>query len=310
MRIDRMLAITIMLLNRNKVTAKELAQKFEVSLRTIYRDIEAINLAGIPIISLQGNTGGFSIVESYKLNHQLFTPDNISAILSSLKGINNTLQDIQLDSAIEKITALIPKEKREYLNLHLEQFVVDILPWGYNERLKDKIKEIQPAITSQQLIHFEYCNSKGENSVRVVEPMTIVFKGYTWYLFGFCQLKSDYRIFRLSRIKKLKVLTDNFDRKDKSYRDFANIRLHNSKEVELILKFSSNISFKVRDYFDDDQIETLKNGDLIVRITFPEDDWIYNFILSYGEGVEVLGPPHIRKKITEKAQKILSNYQT
>lgn len=136
-----MLTITIMLLNRERISAKELADKFEISVRTVYRDIEAINLAGIPIISYSGNNGGFGIMENYKIDRQLLTLNDMTAILSALKGVNTTLEDRELDSAIEKIKSLLPRDRAFEMDQRSEQIIFDILPWGPGSRQKNGEKK-------------------------------------------------------------------------------------------------------------------------------------------------------------------------
>ena len=309
MRIDRMLSIVVMLLNRNRISARELSEKFEVSIRTIYRDIDAINLAGIPIISYSGNNGGFGIIENYKIDHQLLTFNDMCAILSALKGINTTFEDKELDSAIEKIKSLVPKDKADSLDLYLQQVVIDILPWGYTKKQKERIKTIQNSIINNNILEFNYKNTKGEETKRKVEPITLVFKGYAWYLFGYCLLKNDYRVFRLSRMKKVLILKEIFDRKNISYQDFMKYDTAETKIVSLVLKFSPEVRVRVEDFFGEEQIEYQENGDMIVKISFPEDQWVYSFILGFGEYIEVLEPEHIRKIIQEKAKKIINNYK-
>lgn len=309
MRIDRMLSIIVMLLNRDRISARELSDKFEVSIRTVYRDIDAINLAGIPIVSYSGNNGGFGILDNYKIDHQLLTFDDMCAMLSALKGVNTTLEDKELDSAIEKIKSLVPKDKADRLDLYLQQIVIDILPWGYTNVKKERMKVIQKAIINNNFLKFKYKNSKGEDSIRKVEPMTLIYKGYAWYLFSFCYLKNQYRIFRLSRMKNLEILNDTFIRKNMSYHDFMNPDSANIKIVPLILKFTPDVRGRVEDYFEEEQIEYHENGNMIVNVSFPEDQWIYSFILSFGEYVEVLKPEYIREIIQEKAKKIINNYK-
>ena len=310
MRIDRMLSITVMLLNRERVAARELAQRFEVSVRTIYRDIEAINLAGIPIVSYPGNNGGYGIMENYKIDRQVLTLKDMIAIVSSLKGINTALEDQELDSAIEKIRSLVPKNKTDQLELHLEQMVIDILPWGYPKRHKERLKMIYESIVHNRLLHFVYRNSKGEKRSRTVEPMTLVFKGYTWYLFAYCCMREDYRLFRLSRMNNLKSQDQFFARRRGSYRDFMEPDERKLNMAHLVLRFSPRARVRVEDYFDEEQISIRRDGSLIVKVSFPEDEWVYSFILSYGEDVEVVEPLHIRKIVKEKAKKITSLYQT
>jgi predicted DNA-binding transcriptional regulator YafY len=309
MRIDRMLAIIVMLLNRDRITARELADKFEVSVRTVYRDIEAINLAGIPVISFSGNDGGFGIMENYRLDRQLLTLNDMFSILSALKGINTGLKTAELESAIEKISSLVPKEKSGEMNLRFQQLVIDINPWRCSDKLKNILRKVQDAINGNNIMKIKYSNIKGESLQRIIEPMTLILNGYTWYLFAFCRKRSDYRMFKLTRIKTINKLQQNFIRRDASYKDYMKQDNESSSIVHLVLKFSSKIRARVEEYFSEDQIKILKDGDIIVNVSYPEDEWVYSIILSYGEYVEVLKPPHIRKIIGEKAKKILGQYK-
>jgi predicted DNA-binding transcriptional regulator YafY len=310
MRIDRLLAITIMLLNRDRISARALAEYFEVSVRTIYRDVDALNLAGIPIISYPGNSGGFGIVESYKIDRQLLTLDNMMTILTTLKGVNITLEDRQLDMAIEKISSLIPVEKDNEIRQHFNKMVIDISPWGYGRRQKDKLKMIYQALNDNKLLKLTYYNTKGEETERAVEPMTLIFKGFGWYLFAYCRNKNDFRLFRLSRMRNLHILSETFSRKDVSYRGYDMKLSKSINWVKLELKFSKEARVRVEDQFEPDQIRCQEDGSLIVNVSFPEDTWVYATILSYGEQVEVLKPEYIREIILEKIKKTAGIYET
>ena len=304
-----MLAITVMLLNKDRISAKELADKFEVSVRTIYRDIDAINLAGIPIISYQGNNGGFGILPNYKIDRQLLTLKDIQSILSALKGVNLAFDNRELDTAIEKIHNLVPKEKTDELNLHLEQIVIDILPWGFTQKQKELIKIIHAAIAESKLLSFKYRNYNNEFISRTVEPMTLIFKGYAWYLFGFCLVRNDYRLFRLSRIKGIKTLDQIFIRRNKSYRELSENGENKPPLINLVLRFNDNARVRLEDYFDEEHLEYEKDDSIIVRASWPFEEWIYSYILGFGSDVEVLEPAHIRKTIKDKAEKILQFYK-
>ncbi|MBN2401782.1 MAG: YafY family transcriptional regulator [Spirochaetes bacterium] len=309
MRIDRMLAITVMLLNRDRISARELAEKFEVSVRTIYRDIDAINLAGIPVVSYPGNDGGFGIMENYKIDRQLLTLNDMLTILSALKGINTGLKNSEVENAIEKISNLVPKEKAEEMELFFRQMVIDIAPYGHSEKYKNNLKVIQRSIADNKLLRIIYTNIKGEKLERIIEPMTLIMRGYIWYLFAFCRERNNFRIFRLSRIKNIQVLEQNFTRKDQSHEKYINQKDETQPETPIVLKFSPAARVKVEDYFEEEQIEILENGDMIVRVSYPEDEWVYSFILSYGESVEVLEPPHIKKIIRDKIKMVLEKYK-
>ncbi|MBE1304283.1 YafY family transcriptional regulator [Clostridium botulinum] len=310
MKINRLLAIVVMLLNREKISASELAEKFEVSVRTIYRDIEAVNLAGIPIVSQIGNNGGFYIIDNYKINHQLLTLEDMISIIEALKNMNRFLEDKSIDVAIEKVKNIVPKEKKEVFDLHFDQMFIDTLPWGFKkcgeENLKYRI--IHNAVESKKCIAFDYRNSKSEYNCRQVEPLTLVFKGFSWYLFSFCKLKNDYRFFKLSRMENLTILDEKISENRISYKEYININKTQEVPTRVLLKFNEKVRYRVDDCFDKNDIKIQEDGSVIVDTYFLEDDWVYSMILSYGEYVEVLEPNNIREIIKNKCKKINDIY--
>ena len=308
MRIDRMLSIVVMLLNRRSITAKELAEKFEVSLRTVYRDIDAINEAGIPIVSTQGSGGGFSIMENYKLNHQVLTLEDTRTILMALKGISTTVRGQGMERAMEKISSLVPKDKKEELERNMDQLVIDYLPWGYNEEFQQRIQNLNKAIVGNLLVDLDYLNLKGERITRTIEPMTLMFKGYNWYLFAYCRLRENGRLFKLSRVKEITVTHRTYLRRNISFKSYIKDEFSTGPPVDLVLRFSNEVRQRVEEYFSQNQIEKVDDSHLVVRVTFPEDFWVYSYILSYGHYVEVLEPPHIREMIKEISGKVHQQY--
>ncbi len=305
-----MLAITVLLLNRKRISAKELSERFEVSVRTIYRDIEAINMAGIPVISYPGNNGGFGIMDNYKFDRQVMTLNDMVAILSALKGVSGAIDSRNLDSAIEKITSVFPREASHASEGMAEQLIIDILPWGYRKRQRDVLQEIQKAIQQCRELTFLYRNARGESVTRTVEPMTLILKGFAWYLFAYCTLKDDYRIFRLSRISELEPPGREFVRKNASYKDYMKEDEAPPSMVDLLLRFMPPVRHRVEDYFDPEVIHEQEDGSLLVRVSFPEDEWVYSHLLSYGENLKVEEPLHVRIILQQKAKKIAALYQT
>jgi len=304
-----MLTIIVMLLNRPRISAKELADKFEVSIRTVYRDIDAINQAGIPVISYQGNNGGFGIMENYKLSHQLLTFENLSSILSALKGFNSSFGDSGLDSSIEKLRNLVPKDKVDELSQHMQQIIITKQPWTESTKYKERISLLRQAIESTHMVHIDYKNYVGEISSRQVEPISLVFKGYTWYLFAYCRLKNDFRLFRLSRIQDMSVENRRFEHRNVEYDDLYNQETQKLQKSEITLKFNPKIKTKVGDIFDQDQIEELETGELLVRADFTESDWYYSLILSFGEWVEVISPTEVRTEVKRRIVEMAEKYK-
>lgn len=310
MKIDRLLSIIVILLNKDNITAKELANRFEVSVRTIYRDIETINLSGIPIVSNQGRDGGFSILDNYKMNHQLLTLDDMTSIVVALKNIGNFSDNKHIDLTIDKISNIVPKDKKEEFTYHFNELIICDLPWGYraNSEDKEKYKIIYEGIIKEKLLDIGYINRDGDITERRIEAMSLVLKGLNWYVFSYCHLRNDYRFFKLSRIHKVKLLEESFNRREVSYEDFKNKNIYKNNMVDLVLKFSPEVQQRVGEFLHEENIKIDENGYIVVRISFPEDEWVYSMILSYGEFVEVLEPHYIKEIIKDRAQKIYEKY--
>jgi predicted DNA-binding transcriptional regulator YafY len=311
MKLDRLLAITILLINKKRISARELAERFEVSIRTIHRDIEAINCAGIPVASFQGAAGGFGIMENYKIDRNVLTINDIYSIVTALKGMNTTFDDKHVSDILEKISGLVPECELSNAAIKRGQTIIDYSPWGWGDKQKQKINTVRKAIEESRLISFNYTSSKGENVRRTIEPMGIVFKGFFWYFYGYCRLRNDYRFFRISRVKDLNQETESFKRRNKSFEDIQ-IDLHwkddNQKFIRLVLKFRPEAYMRVVDSFDEDMIWEQTDGSYMVEVSFPEDEWVYGTILSYGNDVEVIEPQYLRDIIRDRAKKVWEQY--
>jgi predicted DNA-binding transcriptional regulator YafY len=310
MRLDRLLSITIMLINRRKVTAPDLSLHFGVSIRTIYRDIEAICSAGIPIVSCQGYEGGFCIMENYRITRQMLTYQEILSIITALKGINTTLKNRVLDDAIEKIGCMIPEEKEEDFKTHCEQIAFDIAPWGINKRQQEYFKLLHLGISEQKLISFTYTNNNSATTTRTIEPMTLVFKSYSWYLFGYCRTRKDFRIFKLSRMRDCLLLTERFLRKQKSFKEVLEPKTPEKEPLDFELHFSPHVKIRVEDFFEPQQIKVNRDNTLTVKFSSAEEEWIYSWLLSFGHEVELIKPKHIRDRLLETIKKIQKKYRT
>jgi predicted DNA-binding transcriptional regulator YafY len=310
MKVERLLAIVMMLMNKDKVTANELAEHFEVSVRTIVRDMEAINLAGIPIVSQQGKNGGFSILKNYKVDKNFLTPGEIASMLRALSGINKAYSDRNLDNIMEKVHGLIPKDKRESINRQSQKLIIDLTPWDEYNPQKRKVDLLKAALETNNTISFKYTNASGVFLERLVEPVSLVLKIHAWYLFGYCRYKNDYRFFKVSRMKELTVLEETFETREIQVEELPwDNKWKNQNPVQrIVMKFTPKAKGLVEGYYDGEQIEYLQDGSFIVTVDYPEDEWVYGMILGYGNEVEVLEPSHIRDIIKERALNIFKIY--
>ncbi|NLG88999.1 MAG: YafY family transcriptional regulator [Clostridiaceae bacterium] len=288
------------MLNRETVTAKELAERFGVSTRTIYRDIDILSSAGVPVFTNKGNGGGISLLDNYSLNRTLISENEIESILLALKTLKAAKYP-EIDAVLEKIGAVFKHTEADWVH-------IDFSPWASTPNENNKFIEIKKAILDRKRITFEYINSAGEKSTRKIEPMRLLFKGQGWYLWGYCVTKNDFRVFRISRIKNVKVTNEVFKRRDYIEKEQSDEKGNARPPVRLKLKFYPQALYRLYDDFDDEIIIKNADGTFSVEVQFPEDEWVYGYIMSFGNYVEVLEPQHIRDIIADRAKKLLQFY--
>lgn len=297
MQISRLLEIVYILLEKNTVTAKELSEHFEVSQRTIYRDIDTLSEVGIPVYANKGKGGGIRLLDSFVLNKSMFSDKEQIDILSSLEGLKAiNVPDVEL--VLKKLSVIFDKSNTNWIE-------VDFSYWGSDDEEQEKFNMLKKAILSSKIIKFEYMNSYNERSARIVEPLQIFFKERAWYLRAYCTEKQDFRTFKIVRMRNI-ILTDmTFTRKVVKKQ---NIKYINENAVNLKLKFSKEVVNRVYDGFSSDTITLNEDGSLNVAVSFPENEWLYGYIMSYGPWCEVIEPSHIREIIYKRFQETLKKY--
>lgn len=306
MKLERMLSIVIYLLNHEKVTAQELAEKFEVSVRTIYRDIDAISQAGIPITTFQGSNGGIGIVEGYKLDKNVLTSEEILNIVTGLKGLNSINEDIKIKFLIEKLTGLA--NKSDYIATGNE-IMIDLSPWNKNDQLSFRILELRKAIRDRKIIEFTYYSNE-KLTHRKVEPYVIVFKDTNWYLYAYCLMRRDFRLFKLRRMSGLKITNTTFDTRGFSLDKVDwDEKYDEKKQAKIVVLFDKSLQYSVNDILGIDKYEIVKDGKLKVTFQMPVNTWLYGFLLGFGDKIEVLEPVEIRDKIKNIAKSIYEVYK-
>ncbi|MBP1963970.1 helix-turn-helix transcriptional regulator [Paenibacillus aceris] len=310
MKIDRLLAITMLLLNRRRISAKELSDRFEVSLRTIYRDVEAINQAGIPVVSFAGLSGGYEIMDQYRLERQFLSLEELQSIIVGLKGIRSTVGDQEIGNLLDKVGALVAKSEQNTAARLDDQLIIDMNPWRRGSEDKEKLTVLRGAIKESKQISFQYISSQSEQSVRAAEPMSIVAKGFGWYMYGYCLLRQDFRIFRLSRMKEIEVLSDTFERRAEAIEPFHYGwgKRDPSTLITMVLHAQQSIQAQVEDYFQPKQIAYQADGSMMITAQQPDEPWLHNMLLGFGPGMRILEPAHLAAAIKEKAEKIVQLY--
>lgn len=297
MQINRMFEIIYILIDKKTVTAKELAERFEVSQRTIYRDIEKLSGSGVPIYTCKGRRGGISILDNFILNKAVLTEEEKLDILSSLKAVDS-INFNQTESTLQKLGSLFGESNSDWIE-------VDFSSWYNSEKESQDFNSIKSAILAKITISFTYSSGKGTSTTREVEPLKLCFKGMSRYLYAFCTLRQDFRFFKLSRIKDIVINDTHFER-NITEPIFKTNNMFNEQYVTLKLKLSSQMAFRVYDEFDNYTKQA--DGSFIVKTIYPVGEWLFPYIASFGNGCEVLEPLDIRNSIKEEFQKIINNY--
>lgn len=287
MRDSRLFRILYYVLEKGKVTANELSEKFEVSVRTIYRDIDVISSAGIPIYATQGKGGGIEIADDFVLKKSLLSEKEQEQILVALKGLEGINKQYE-NELLTKLSAFFKIKNTNWIE-------VDFTNWQRGNEYDELFNDIKSAIINKNIIRFTYFSSNEKETSREVKPIRLLFKGWDWYVYTFCLLRNEFRYFKLSRIRDLKILDENFE---DSYEDVVLIKKMEYKDtVHVKLKFDRKVAFRVYDemgYIKEDE-----EGNLYAEIELPNDYNLYNYIFSFGESVEVLEPIEIRNKIRD-----------
>ncbi|MBD5494385.1 MAG: YafY family transcriptional regulator [Lachnospiraceae bacterium] len=298
MQESRLFKIVYHLLDKGQATAPELAEKFEVSVRTIYRDIDALSAAGIPIYSETGRNGGIRLMNDFVLDKTVLSKQEKQEILSALQSMN-VAQNINNSQTLQKLSAIFNLGSENWLE-------VDFSRWGGKEFDNEKFELLKSAVIRCKSVRILYANSYGITSERTVHPCKLVYKSKSWYLKAFCTEKQDWRIFKLNRILDLEVLNENFPHKD-----FPNQLDSSGEECNLItLRFPKEMAYRVYDEFDETQIQHQENGDLIASANMPEDSWLIGYLLSFGAQVDIISPAYLKDVLAEQARLIYEKNKT
>lgn len=309
MKIDRLVSIIMILLDKKRIGAQELADLFEVSPRTIYRDIDTINMAGIPVRSTPGVGGGFEIMQAYKIDKNVFSAEDLSALLMGLSSLSSIVRGDEVVHALVKVKSFIPAERAKDIEFKVNQIYIDLSQWIGNGSMGPYLETIKSALEENRLLMFEYVAHHGNKTIRTVEPCQLVLKGSHWYLHGYCSIRNDFRLFRISRMSNLKILDETFTPRkyEKPILDFSEIL--ETMQIKIKIRIHKSIMDRVLDYCTYEAF--LPDGDehYIVDFPFVENDYYYDILLGFGNKCECLEPLHIRKNIRRKIHDIAVIYE-
>ncbi|RKN64202.1 YafY family transcriptional regulator [Paenibacillus ginsengarvi] len=306
MKIDRLVALIMILLEQEMVSAGELAERLEVSRRTIYRDIDTLNLAGLPIFTHQGAMGGVGLMKSYKVGKTLFTPQEIQAMLTGLQSYKQLFGQKETVHALEKLNA-IRLEKGE--TAEHGKFVIDLSLNQGNDSLRTLLSFIEMAINEQHYLTFAYTDRNGQKSNRKVEPYQVVFKEGSWYLQAFCEEKEDYRVFKLARMSGLQVLPEEFEQRDFSPLPMNGNGWMSEDWVRVTIRIDLSVMDKVIERFGPGHIVRVDERTCLAIYPIIRNSFGYDKLLAFGDKCEVVEPADIRLGFRAYVRGILAKYE-
>lgn len=300
--INRLLGMIYILMRQGTVTAAELAERFEVSVRTIYRDMDTLSAAGIPIYAKKGKNGGICLTEQFVLNKMLLTKDEQQEILSGLVSLRETKAEAG-ENILQKLGEFFRTDPVDWL-------AIDLSDWsGSRVQLYENIKN---AILARRLLQFDYYGKNGQMRRRTVEPVKLLFKEYTWYLKAYCRERKDWRLFKLFRIKRLLVQEETFVPRAECIPQEDALQ---GREIQTDLnmtvvdvRIDKREAYRVYDRFEEEEIEVLPDGNFMVHFHLAMDDWGYGILLSFGPSAEVLAPEAVRQEMKRRVQQMAKWY--
>lgn len=292
MKESRLFKIIYHLLNKGHATAPELAKKLEVSVRTIYRDIESLSEAGIPVYAETGRGGGIHLMPDFVLGKAMLSEGEKRELLAALQSLTVT-DNAYPDSLLEKLTALFSVPSESW-------FEVDFSRWGNETRDKQYFELLKTAVLKKHCVKLHYVSSNAAFSERIVQPVKLLYKSRAWYLHAFCMKQQAYRLFRLSRILSCELMDEGIDPPPLPEYQAASAQEY----CKFVFLFSKEVTYRVYDEFNPDLVQKQENGDLLVTVWMPYDEWVISFLLAFGHLVEIIEPLALKEVIAERAKKI------
>ena len=289
---NRLFKMLYYLLDKERATAPELAAEFEVSTRTIYRDVEALSSAGIPIYAEPGRNGGIYLLQDFILDRAILSENEKQEILTAIQSIFATGYTGEKE-LLTKLSAIFNVNTRNWLE-------VDFSRWGKRIYDNSKFEILKTAVIQCREVKIVYENSNSKRSTRIVQPLKISYKSKEWYLKAFCMKKQGFRIFKLNRIVELELSENTF--MPRPYPEQTNDLQKMCSRI--VLLFSKELAYRVYDEFDETQIEYQENGNLIARAEMPIDTWLIGYLLSFGAQVEIIEPTCLKAVLAAQAQEI------
>jgi predicted DNA-binding transcriptional regulator YafY len=302
MQISRLFQIIYILLEKKSITARELAEHFEVSVRTIYRDIDALCQAGIPIYSSQGKGGGIALVDKFVLDKSLISELEQNKILLALQSLSIAGYP-EIDDVLSKLSRIFQKSNINWIE-------VDFSSWGSDKNRKEIFSIIKNSILEQKVIIFSYFSVTGEKIERCVEPFKLLFKDKSWYLKGYCLHRMACRTFKINRMINVSITEEPCSHQNLQEFTLESVSKVSINQIELKLKISCDGAYRVYDDFTEESITQNKDGSYTIIVSLPDGEWLYNYLFSFGTTLEVIEPKSVRNEITNRLEIMADKYHS
>ena len=303
LKLERLISIIYKLLNHEVLSASTLAEEFQVSPRTIYRDIDVICAAGFPVVSHQGLKGGYGMMDGYKMDKSLLGSYDVDSLITVLSSLSTVFEDARAQGTIERLQTIGPEHQTSSLSVDLETRRTE----------PDALPHLRKGITDHQVVRFDYINTKNEHTPRHLEPLRLHFKYRNWYVYGFCQTRQDYREFRLSRMMNVQLTSEHFQPhlelpqenvvSDPSWQDQIS---------DVVFRVKPESLSEAMDHFQQADKQFHEDGSMTMRIQVHQPlqaKWLWSFLLSLGSGAEVLEPIELRSILKEQLRNALKLYE-
>lgn len=300
MKNDRLFQLVYLLLEKGSMSAPALAKELEVSVRTVYRDVDTLSMAGVPIYTTIGKNGGISLMEGYRFDKTLLNDYEQNQLLFAVQSLKAA--DQQVDSLLSKLGGAFQKPSQDWIT-------VDFSRWGLKKVDSIRFETIKNAILAKQVLQIAYCGSSGKMTNRNIHPLRLIYKDKHWYLQSYCLRSEGFRLFKVSRIVEITPIDQHFAQNYEGEIPPLEMEDMPCSETNIKLKISPRLAFQVYDEFDRENITVLPDGSMLVEACFPIDSWVIGYIFSFGTNVEILHPPNLRHQLWEYAEEIAAHFK-
>lgn len=304
MKYQIMVKILMLLLSRRKVCAREIAERYEISVRSVYRYIEELCVAGIPIDVARGRYGGLTIADTYRLPVGYFTKDEYTAAVNALTAMSSQVSDEAVLTALEKLQRQIKSERAD--TSVSGGIIVDGGTWGDTKKFSDKMAVCERAVNESLCLDIDYISRSGEHSRRIIDPHVLIFKQNVWYVYAFCHTKQSFRTFKIGRIKSARFTGKTFEKREISREEIPlNFGYRSEELIELVLEIDKEKLPDAEEWIGIDNIEP-RGKKFVAEVSVPDDDGLVSKILGFGGGVKVVSPATLREKVIAAANNIIA----